>query len=107
MSKEHLARLASRKLFRSCRAAPISKGEPFSFWPFTRDEGDWRLVTLDFGVEAQRHECEFLMCFAFQVGSGVLSVTGPYVEIGFSLPVPTDEDPVFVLTVRTAVGFPI
>ena len=29
-----------------------------------------------------------------------------YVEIGFSLPVPTDEDPVFVLTVRTAVGFP-
>ena len=74
--------------------------------PFTKDEGDWRLVTLDFGVEAQRHECEFLMCFAFQVGSGELSVTSPYVEVGFSLPVPTDEDPVFVLTVRTAVGFP-
>jgi len=33
--------------------------------PFTKDRGDWRLVTLDFGVEAQRHECEFLMCFAF------------------------------------------
>ena len=50
--------------------------------PFTKDEGDWRLVTLDFGVKAQRHECEFLMCFAFQVGSGELSVTSPYVEIG-------------------------
>ena len=74
--------------------------------PFTKDQGDWRLVTLDFGVEAQRHECEFLMCFAFQVANGELSVTSPYVEIGFSLPVPTDKDPVFVLTVKTAVGFP-
>ena len=75
--------------------------------PFTKDRGDWRLVTLDFGVEAQCHECEFLMCFAFQVGSGELSITSPYVEIGFSLLAATDEDPVFVLTVRTAVGFPI
>jgi hypothetical protein len=74
--------------------------------PFTKDQGDWRLVTLDFGIEAQRHDCEFLMCFAFQVGSGELSITSPYVEVGFSLPIPTDEDPVFVLTVRTAVGFP-
>ena len=23
--------------------------------PFTKDEGDWRLVTIDFGVEARRH----------------------------------------------------
>jgi hypothetical protein len=74
--------------------------------PFTKDQGDWRLVTLDFGVEAQRQECEFLMCFAFQVASGKLSVTRPYVEIGFSLPVPMDADPVFILMVITAVGFP-
>jgi len=74
--------------------------------PFTRDSGHWQLVTLDFGIEAQRHECEFLMCFAFRVGSGELCITSPYVEIGFSLPVPTDDNPVFVLTVRTSVGFP-
>jgi len=71
--------------------------------PHTRDHGDWRLVTLDFGQEAQHHGCEFLMCFAFQpANSGELSITSPYVEIGFSLPVPTGDDPVFVLTVRSA-----
>ena len=57
-------------------------------------------------ITARSHECEFLMCFALQVGSGELSVTSPYVEIGFSLPVPTDEDPAFVRTVGTAAGFP-
>jgi hypothetical protein len=75
--------------------------------PFTREDGRWRLVTIDFGVEAMRHECEFLMRFAFQGGAGELSVTSPYVEVGFSLPVPTGEDPVFVMTVRTAAGFQI
>ena len=74
--------------------------------PLTRDHGGWRLVTLDFGLEAQHHECEFLMCFAFEPVNGELSITSPYAEIGFSLPVPTGEDRVFVLTVRTAAGFP-
>jgi len=75
--------------------------------PFTKDDGDWRLVTLDFGVEAQQHECEFLMCFAFQVANGELSSTSPYVEIGFSLPVSTGEARIFFLAVRMAVGVPI
>ncbi len=74
--------------------------------PLSRGHGGWRLVTLDFGLEAQHHECEFLMCFAFQPESGELSITSPYVEIGFSLPVPTGDDRVFVLNVRTAAGFP-
>ncbi|MGO4392962.1 hypothetical protein AB4Z46_16560 [Variovorax sp. M-6] len=73
--------------------------------PLARDDGSWRLVTLDFGLEAQRHACEFLMCFAFQPVNGGLSITSPFVEIGFSLPVPTGDDRVFVLTVRTAAGF--
>jgi hypothetical protein len=74
--------------------------------PFTRDDGSWRLVTLDFGLEAQHHGCEFLMCFAFQPVSAKLSITGRYVEIGFSLLVPTGGDCVFVLTVRTAAEVP-
>jgi hypothetical protein len=31
--------------------------------PFTKEAGSWRLVTIDFGTEARRHGCEFLMCF--------------------------------------------
>lgn len=74
--------------------------------PLTKDHGGWRLVTLDFGLEAQHHECEFPMCFAFQAANGELSITSPYVEIGFSLPVPAGVGRVFVLTVIAAAGFP-
>ena len=73
--------------------------------PFTRDDGGWRLVTLDFGFEAQHQECEFLMCFAFQATNSELSVTSPYAEVGFALPLQAGEDPVFVLMVRRIVGF--
>jgi hypothetical protein len=72
---------------------------------FTANEGNWRLVTLDFGVAAMRHECEFLMCFAFESTNGELSITSRYVEIGFSLAVQIDEDPLFILTIRSAIGF--
>ena len=74
--------------------------------PPDKVDGNWRLVTLDFGVEAQRHECEFLMCFALQPVNGELSVTSSYVEIGFSLKVPIRDDPVFVLSVKTAAESP-
>jgi len=53
--------------------------------PFTTQEGTWRLVTVDFGVEAQRAECEFLMCFAFQSDDGELSVSSPFAEVAFEL----------------------
>jgi hypothetical protein len=36
---------------------------------------------------------------------GELSVNSPYVEIVFSLPAPDAEDPAFVLSVRSSVGF--
>jgi hypothetical protein len=74
--------------------------------PFTREGGSWRLVTIDFGAEARRHGCEFLMGFAFRATNGVLSITSPTVEIGFALPAPAAMDPIFVLTVVTAVAFP-
>jgi hypothetical protein len=74
--------------------------------PFTKEAGSWRLVTLDFGTEAQSHGCEFLMCFAFRATNGVLSITSPSVKIGFALPAQAATDPIFVLTVVTADGFP-
>lgn len=73
--------------------------------PFTKDDGAWRLVTLDFGVEAQHQKCEFLMCFAFQATNNELSIASPYAEVGFALPMQTGEDPIFVLTVRRTAGF--
>jgi hypothetical protein len=66
----------------------------------------WKLATIDFASAARRHRCEFLMCFAVQDTSGVLSITSPSVEIGFALPEPSATDPVFVLTVATVVGLP-
>ncbi|MEO7128596.1 MAG: hypothetical protein ABI040_06995 [Rhodoferax sp.] len=74
--------------------------------PFTKEAGNWKLVTLDFGAQAVLLECEFLMCFAFQACSGELSITSPYVEIGFALVTSIAPDPLFVLSVKTAVGFP-
>jgi hypothetical protein len=38
--------------------------------PFGKQTGSWRLATIDFGTAAQRHRCEFLMCFAVQDPSG-------------------------------------
>jgi len=74
--------------------------------PLTNEPGNWRLVTLDFGTQARLHECEFLMCFAFEASHSQLSITSPYAEIGFALMAPAAEEPLFVLTVKTAVGFP-
>ena len=75
--------------------------------PFTKEVGTWRLVTIDFGTEARRHGCEFLMGFAFRPTNGLLSITSPSVAIGFALPSQATTDPIFVLTVVTAVGFPL
>src|SRR5450755_4169683 len=45
--------------------------------PFTKKDGRWRLVGIDFGFTARRHGCEFLMSFAFRATSGMLSITSP------------------------------
>lgn len=74
--------------------------------PVTKEAGSWRLVTIDFGTEARRQGCEFLMCFVFRATTGVLSITSPSVDIGFALPLPADMDPIFVLTIVGAAGFP-
>jgi hypothetical protein len=67
-------------------------------------EGAWRLVTIDFGAEARRHESEFLMCFAFEMDAVSLSSDMPYVEVGFGLPAGQVCDPVFELTVKAVRG---
>lgn len=72
--------------------------------PFTKEDGRWQLVTLDFGAEARRHEFEFLMCFAFQIPNCELSIHSPNAEVGFALFRREAAEPVFILTVRTAVG---
>ena len=73
--------------------------------PLTKEPGSWQLVTLDFGAQAHLHACEFLMCFAFEAMSCELSITSPYAEVGFALMAPAAEDPLFILTIKTAVGF--
>ncbi|SAK81613.1 hypothetical protein [Caballeronia ptereochthonis] len=73
----------------------------------TRDDGDWSLIVIDFGVEAQHHDCEFLMCFVFQAANSDLSATSPYAEIGFALLKQSHATPIFVLTIRTATGFDV
>ena len=72
----------------------------------TKEPGSWRLVTLDFGAQALIHRCEFLMCFAFEASHSELSITSPYAEIGFALLPQAPGDPLFLLTVKTAVGLP-
>jgi hypothetical protein len=75
--------------------------------PFTKEGGSWQLVTIDFGAAARRHACEFLMAFAFRANDSVLSTTsGPYIAIGFALPMPLALDPIFVLRVVTVAGLP-
>lgn len=66
-----------------------------------RDEG-WQLVTIDFGLQAQQRECEFLMCFAFTAPDSVAAKTSPYVEVGFALAVRSNIFPMFMLTIQTA-----
>lgn len=62
--------------------------------------GAWRLLTIDFGAEAQRHGAEFLMCFAFVESDADLSSSCPYFEVGFSpFPVKKENESVFSLTV--------
>ncbi|MEO8124607.1 MAG: hypothetical protein ABI633_11215 [Burkholderiales bacterium] len=73
--------------------------------PFTKEVGTWQLATLDFGSEARRHRCQFLMCFAFRPAQGVLSITSPSVDIGFALPPPATGEPVFILSAVAAVNF--
>lgn len=69
-----------------------------------RRDGEWRLVTIDFGLEAQRHDCEFLMCFAFQATKSDLVESSPYVEVGFALSMRAAVDLMFILTIRTVAG---
>lgn len=38
--------------------------------PLSKQDGEWRVISIDFGIEAQHHDCEFLMCFAFQATGG-------------------------------------
>jgi hypothetical protein len=73
--------------------------------PFTKEDGSWRLETLDFGVTARWYGCEFLMSFAFRATNGLLSITSPYVENGFAVQSSAAIDPMFVLTVVRVVGF--
>jgi hypothetical protein len=72
--------------------------------PLVKEEGEWRMVALDFGIEAQHHDCEFLMCFAFQAAKVDLADISPYVEVGFALPVRSSIGPMFMLTIQTARG---
>lgn len=76
--------------------------------PLGQEDGEWRLVAIDFGIEAQHHDCEFLMCFAFQATKTDLVDTSPYVEVGFALPVRLSVSPgfspMFILTIQTTAG---
>lgn len=76
--------------------------------PLGKADGEWRLVAIDFGIEAQQHDCEFLMCFAFQATKSDLADTSPYVEVGFALPVrlsvSAGYSPMFILTIQTTAG---
>jgi hypothetical protein len=74
--------------------------------PFGAQNESWRLVTIDFGADARRHGCEFLMGFSSRATDGVPSIACPAVEVGFALPSPAHVDPIFVLTVVSAGGFP-
>jgi hypothetical protein len=73
--------------------------------PFTKEAGAWQLVVLDLGEKARRHDCEFLMRFVF-LSARETSTPEPHVEIGFALFMPDAEEPLFVLSVEAAVGFP-
>lgn len=73
---------------------------------FIDSRDDWRLTTIDFGAEAARHTCEFLMCFVLGASSTAISRADLYVEIGFTLDLPLADDPEFKLTVKTIIENP-
>lgn len=66
----------------------------------------WRLTTIDFGAEAARHTCEFLMCFVLDASSTAISGASLYVEVGFTLDLLWADDPEFKLTVKTIINNP-
>lgn len=72
--------------------------------PLNQKSGVWRLVTIDFGHEAQQHECEFLMCFVFESEGSGLAESSPYVEVGFALSVQSGAGPMFVLMIQETTG---
>ncbi len=72
--------------------------------PLGKENGEWRLIAIDFGIEAQHNDCEFLMCFAFQATKSDPAATRPYVEVGFALPVRSSIGPMFILTIQTTTG---
>nr|WP_315591689.1 hypothetical protein [uncultured Cupriavidus sp.] len=76
--------------------------------PLGKEDGEWRLVAIDFGIKALRHECEFLMCFAFQASKSDLDDMPLHIEVGFALPVRSSVSagysPMFVLTIQTTTG---
>lgn len=73
---------------------------------FVDSRDDWRLTSIDFGAEAARHTCEFLMCFVLDASSTAISLAGPYVEVGFTLDLPLADDLQFKLTVKTIINNP-
>lgn len=76
--------------------------------PLGKANGEWRLVAIDFGIEAQHHDCEFLMSFAFQPARSGPAATSSQVEVGFALPVRSSVSPgcspMFILTIQTMAG---
>lgn len=76
--------------------------------PLGKIDGKWRLVALDFGIQARNRDCEFLMCFAFQAANPDPAVADPYVEVGFALssePTGAGVGPLFILMIQTMAGF--
>jgi len=73
-----------------------------------QEDGEWRLIAIDFGVEAQHHDCEFLMCFAFKGTKADFAGTSIYAEVGFALPmrlsVSPSFNPMFIVTIQTTTG---
>lgn len=71
-------------------------------------DGGWRLAAIDFGAEARRRDCEFLMRFAFEAGKAGPAAPSPRVEVGFALPLPSGAGsgfrPVFFLAIETMAG---
>jgi hypothetical protein len=72
--------------------------------PLIPKDGQWRVVAIDFGIEAQHHDCEFLMCFALQATKADIGTASPYIEVGFALPMQSSIAPMFILMIETAIG---
>lgn len=68
------------------------------------NDGDWELMTIDLGIQADVHKCEFLMCFARETDQMNALTENSCVELGFALPVSTCSHPGFVLRVVSVRG---